>query len=63
MKCWAMQVWWSRLIMVFAHSIMGGLLYMQAKRTDLNSSKSVYACYMFIWKLFYAEYLIIPFLR
>ena len=49
--------------MVIAHAAMGSLLLARARSTDLESSKSIYGCYMFIWKLFYAEYLVIPFLR
>ena len=58
-----MQVLWSRVVMVMAHAAMGGLLLNRARSTDLDSAKSIYGCYMFIWKLFYAEYLVIPFLR
>lgn len=50
-------------MMTLVHALMGGLLFVRAQQTDLDSSKSIYGCYMFIWKLFYAEYLIIPFLR
>lgn len=57
------QVWWSRVATVVTHIIMGVLLYLRAKKTDLTSSKAIYDCYMFVWKLFYAEYLFIPLFR
>ena len=57
------QVGWSRVVTVAAHAAMGALLLWRARQTDLSQSSDVYACYMFVWKLFYAEYLVIPFLR
>ncbi|CAL8468499.1 g8039 [Coccomyxa elongata] len=56
------QVMWSRGIAVGAHALLGLLLFWRAKKTDLSSSPAIYRCYMFTWKLFYAEYLLIPFL-
>ncbi|KAK9915128.1 hypothetical protein WJX75_005043 [Coccomyxa subellipsoidea] len=56
------QVMWSKAITVAAHTLMGLLLFWRAKQTDLSSSSAIYKCYMFTWKLFYAEYLLIPFL-
>ena len=58
-----LQAGWSRAITVAAHALMGALLLWRARQTDLTQSADVYSCYMFVWKLFYAEYLIIPFLR
>lgn len=54
---------WSKYATVAAHVFMGGLLLVRAKATDLTSSKAIYKCYMFVWKLFYAEYLFLPLLR
>jgi len=48
---------------VAAHAALGLILYQRAKKVDVQDSKSIYSCYMFVWKLFYAEYLLIPFLR
>ena len=42
---------------------MGTLLLRRARQTDLTQSADIYSCYMFVWKLFYAEYLVFPFLR
>lgn len=57
-----MQVMWSKAVTVGAHALMGALLFWRAKHTDLNRSRAIYKCYMFTWKLFYAEYLLIPLL-
>ncbi len=45
-----------------AHAFLGCMLLQRARRTDLTSSKAIYSCYMFCWKLFYTEYLLIPFI-
>lgn len=57
------QVWWSRAATVGLHAALGAALYRRARATDLTSSAAITGCYMFIWKLFYAEYLLIPLLR
>ena len=49
--------------MVAAHIILGALLAMRARETNLTDSASLYSCYMFVWKLFYAEYLLLPLFR
>ena len=58
-----MQVWWSKVATVAIHAGMALLLYLRAQRTDLEDSKEIYDCYMFVWKLFYAEYLFLPLFR
>ena len=58
-----LQVLWSRAVTVLTHIALGALLLTRARQTNLEESKSVYSCYMFVWKLFYAEYLLIPLLR
>lgn len=60
--CWP-QIWWSKAATTAAHAGMGCLLYWRARRTDLESSKSIYDCYMFVWRLFYVEYLLLPLFR
>lgn len=59
----ASPVLWSRFVTVGAHALMGILLLVRAKTVDLTQPKSIAACYMFVWKLFYTEYLLIPLLR
>ncbi|GAB2291454.1 hypoxanthine-guanine phosphoribosyltransferase [Dionaea muscipula] len=51
---------WSRLITVLGHALLGGLLWTRARSVDLSTKASITSFYMFIWKLFYAEYLLIP---
>ncbi|KAL9254738.1 Homogentisate phytyltransferase 1, chloroplastic-like protein [Drosera capensis] len=54
---------WSRLITVLGHATLGTLLWSRAKSVDLSSKAAITSFYMFIWKLFYAEYLLIPLVR
>ena len=57
------EVVWSRWAGTAAHAIVAGLLWWRAAQTDLDDSKSIYDCYMDVWKAFYAEYLLFPLLR
>ncbi|XP_021723434.1 homogentisate phytyltransferase 1, chloroplastic-like [Chenopodium quinoa] len=54
---------WSKLITVVGHGILAAMLWRSAKSTDLSSKVAITSFYMFIWKLFYAEYLLIPLVR
>ncbi|GFP96910.1 probable homogentisate phytyltransferase 1 chloroplastic [Phtheirospermum japonicum] len=48
---------------VIGHTLLGLLLWNRAKSIDFKSKASITSFYMFIWKLFYAEYLLIPLVR
>lgn len=54
---------WSKYITVLGHAILASILWNRAKSLDLKSKAAVTSFYMFIWKLFYAEYLLIPLVR
>lgn len=54
---------WSKLITVSGHAILATVLWNRAKTVDLKSKAAITSFYMFIWKLFYAEYLLIPLVR
>ncbi|KAL8460175.1 hypothetical protein ACS0TY_031906 [Phlomoides rotata] len=54
---------WSKLTAVVGHTFLGWLLLNRTKSIDFKSKASITSFYMFIWKLFYAEYLLIPFVR
>ncbi|KAJ6435479.1 HOMOGENTISATE SOLANESYLTRANSFERASE CHLOROPLASTIC [Salix viminalis] len=54
---------WSKCITILGHGILASILWKRAKSVDLKSKASITSCYMFIWKLFYAEYLLIPLVR
>ena len=43
------------------HASVGTWIFFRAQKTDLESSESIYSCYMDIWKAFYAEYILLPF--
>lgn len=54
---------WSKVLTVLGHALLGSLLWSRAKSVDLKSKAAITSFYMFIWKLFYAEYLLIPLVR
>ncbi|XP_039030373.1 homogentisate phytyltransferase 1, chloroplastic-like [Hibiscus syriacus] len=54
---------WSNVITVLGHSILAAVLWIRVKSVDLKSKAALTSCYSFIWKLFYAEYLLIPLIR
>ncbi|GMY35353.1 homogentisate phytyltransferase 1, chloroplastic isoform X1 [Fagus crenata] len=54
---------WSKLITVLGHTILASVLWNRAKSVDLKSKDAITSFYMFIWKLFYVEYLLIPLVR
>lgn len=54
---------WSKIITVLGHTILASVLWIRAKSVDLKSKAAITSCYMFIWKLFYAEYFLIPLVR
>ncbi|XP_019054296.1 PREDICTED: homogentisate geranylgeranyltransferase, chloroplastic-like [Nelumbo nucifera] len=53
----------SKVITVLGHFILASILWFRAQSIDLMNKASITSFYMFIWKLFYAEYLLIPFVR
>ncbi|KAL3150572.1 hypothetical protein ABBQ32_000382 [Trebouxia sp. C0010 RCD-2024] len=57
------QVWWSKVVTVGVHFLLGAFLFRHAQQVDLQDAKSITSSYMLIWKLFYSEYLLIPFFR
>lgn len=54
---------WSKIITGLGHAILASILWYQAKSLDLKSKAAITSFYMFIWKLFYAEYFLIPLVR
>ncbi|XAR51154.1 homogentisate phytyltransferase [Bertholletia excelsa] len=54
---------WSKYITVLGHAMLALILWNRAKSTDLESKAAITSSYMFVWKLFYAEYLLIPLVR
>ncbi|KAF5187934.1 Homogentisate phytyltransferase [Thalictrum thalictroides] len=53
----------SKIITVFGHSAMAAILMFKARSVNLSDNKSTLDFYLFIWKLLYAEYFLIPFVR
>ncbi|XP_025887690.1 homogentisate phytyltransferase 1, chloroplastic isoform X3 [Solanum lycopersicum] len=54
---------WSKYFTILGHSALALLLWTRAKSVDFSSKAAITSFYMFIWKLFYAEYLLIPLVR
>ncbi|KAH9677689.1 homogentisate geranylgeranyltransferase [Citrus sinensis] len=52
-----------RLVTMIGHSALAFVLWRQAKTIDLSDNKSVQSFYLFIWKLYYVEFLFVHFLR
>ncbi|KAF3329654.1 homogentisate phytyltransferase [Carex littledalei] len=54
---------WSKLITILGHAFLASILWNRARSLDLANKSDITSFYMFIWKLFYAEYLLIPLVR
>nr|AXS77022.1 homogentisate phytyltransferase [Chamaerops humilis var. humilis] len=54
---------WSKFVTVLGHAILASVLWNRAKSLDLMSKAAITSFYMFVWKLFYAEYFLIPLVR
>jgi homogentisate phytyltransferase / homogentisate geranylgeranyltransferase len=47
-------------LLIVPHLGLMGWLWFRARQVDLESTGAIYDFYQFIWKLFYAEYLVLP---
>lgn len=54
---------WSKFATVLGHAVLALILWNNAKSVSFTSKADITSFYMFIWKLFYAEYLLIPLVR
>jgi len=54
---------WSKFVMISAHGLLSAILWRRSHSIDLGSKAAIVSFYMFVWKLFYAEYLLLPFIR
>ncbi|KAK8919319.1 hypothetical protein KSP39_PZI021350 [Platanthera zijinensis] len=54
---------WSKHITVVSHAILSLILWKQAKSTNYMNKSEISSFYQFIWKLLYAECLLIPLVR
>ncbi|KAL9451484.1 hypothetical protein AB3S75_013114 [Citrus x aurantiifolia] len=53
----------NKLVTIIGHSILALILWIQSKKVDLDNFESTFGFYMLIWKLTFAEYILIHFLR
>ena len=51
---------WCRYVLTAAHALLALSLWRAKAVTDVASGESLTNMYMFIWKLFYAEYTLLP---
>uniref|UniRef100_A0A7I4EEB3 Homogentisate phytyltransferase n=1 Tax=Physcomitrium patens TaxID=3218 RepID=A0A7I4EEB3_PHYPA len=56
-------VLWSKIAMGLGHTALATILWYRSRNVDLSSRAAIASWYMFIWKLFYAEYFLIPLMR
>ncbi|XP_020703294.2 probable homogentisate phytyltransferase 1, chloroplastic [Dendrobium catenatum] len=54
---------WSKLITILSHSGLALMLWKQSESIDLKDKFSLQSFYMLIWKLFYAEFMLLPLVR
>ncbi|XP_073004296.1 probable homogentisate phytyltransferase 1, chloroplastic [Typha latifolia] len=54
---------WSKFVTVLGHAVLASILWNRARSLDVMNNSTITSFYMFIWKLFYAEYLLIPLVR
>jgi homogentisate phytyltransferase/homogentisate geranylgeranyltransferase len=54
---------WSKTLVGGGHAVLAALLLQKSRAVNLMKRSELTSHYMFIWKLFYAEYLLIPFFR
>ncbi|KAH9760469.1 homogentisate phytyltransferase 1 [Citrus sinensis] len=52
-----------KLVTMIGHSVLGFILWHQTRTIDLSDAKSMQSLYMFIFKLYYAEFFLIHFIR
>ncbi|KAL9226741.1 hypothetical protein vseg_002515 [Gypsophila vaccaria] len=52
-----------KIITMLGHSTLASILWIRAQSVDLADNASITSFYMFIWKLFYSEYFLLPFVR
>ncbi|KAI3775277.1 hypothetical protein L1987_49848 [Smallanthus sonchifolius] len=54
---------WSKYATILGHLATVLALWVRAKSVDLKNMASISSMYLFLWKLFYVEYLLLPLVR
>lgn len=57
------NILWSKVLSSVAHIGAACLLWFRAQTVDFEDPSSISRVYMFVWKLFYLEYLLLPLMR
>ncbi|CAD6336071.1 unnamed protein product [Miscanthus lutarioriparius] len=52
---------YQKIVIVTGHGLLASTLWQRAQQFDIANKECITPFYMFIWKLFYAEYFLIPF--
>uniref|UniRef100_A0A7S0N765 Uncharacterized protein n=1 Tax=Chlamydomonas leiostraca TaxID=1034604 RepID=A0A7S0N765_9CHLO len=58
----AAGIWARTAASIAGHLGMAALLWQRAKKVNTERRQDLADCYMYVWKLFYAEYILIPLL-
>ncbi|KAL5710500.1 hypothetical protein ACHQM5_021054 [Ranunculus cassubicifolius] len=53
----------NKIITIVGHGVLAAVLWTRAKSVNIKEPSETLAFYLFIWKLLYAEYFVIPFVR
>ncbi|KAK1417083.1 hypothetical protein QVD17_26205 [Tagetes erecta] len=54
---------WSKYVTILGHFATVLSLWVRAKSVDIKNTESTSLMYLFLWKLFYVEYLLLPLVR
>ncbi|XP_058114144.1 probable homogentisate phytyltransferase 1, chloroplastic [Magnolia sinica] len=54
---------YNKLVTVLGHGILAWLVWRRSQSLDLESKAEIHSFYMFFWKLYYTEYLLVLFVR
>jgi homogentisate phytyltransferase / homogentisate geranylgeranyltransferase len=49
-----------RILVAACEAVLGGMLFFRARKVNLKSGQEIVSAYMFVWQLFYAQYLLFP---
>ncbi|XP_021304514.1 homogentisate geranylgeranyltransferase [Sorghum bicolor] len=52
---------YQKIVILTGHGLLASTLWQRAQQFDIANKECITPFYMFIWKLFYAEYFLIPF--
>ncbi|KAL2326936.1 hypothetical protein Fmac_020363 [Flemingia macrophylla] len=54
---------WIKIVTGLGHIVLASIIWYKAKSVDLKSNASIFAFYVFLWKLIGVEHFLLPFIR